>query len=153
MRAYVLKILPPIWFLLFLAAGLTAHYFFPITRVFNIWIPTWSLIIGALVVIAGFALSNYASSIFAREKTEILPTSPSNKALVTEGPFMYSRNPMYLGMVVGLLGAAFALGTLPMFIAALADFLILNFFFIPFEEEKMERQFGDAYREYKNKVR
>jgi hypothetical protein len=43
---------------------------------------------------------------------------------------------MYVGMVLGLLGIAVHVGTLPFYLAALAQFCILNFGFIPFEEEK-----------------
>ncbi len=153
MRDIVLKVLPPIWFAGLVAVAFAAQYLFPVLRVFELYVPLYSQGIGFLVAIAGFALANYASSVFAIEKTEILPTSPANRVLVTRGPFRYTRNPMYLGMVITILGIAIAFGTLPMFIAVLLYFMVLNFFFIPFEEEKMERQFGQQYRDYKDRVR
>jgi protein-S-isoprenylcysteine O-methyltransferase Ste14 len=148
----MLKILPPIWFFLFLIAALCLHFFIPDTHVFNI-ATTLVKIIGALVFVTGMALSMQGSKQFAENKTEILPTSPTNRVLVTNGLFKYSRNPMYLGMVTSLLGAAFFSGTLPMFLAALAQFLVLNTFFIPFEEAKLTRIFGDQYVAYQKSAR
>ena len=73
--------------------------------------------------------------------------------LVTSGPFRYTRNPMYLGILVAITGIAFIVGTLASFCAVVVFFLFVNFVSIPYEEEKMERQFGDDYRAYKAKVR
>lgn len=149
MRSALLKIVPPIWFFGFLILGVAFHYLFPALRTFD-FSSVWA---GAVLFGAGFALSLYASSIFSQEKTEILPTSPTNRVLITRGPFRFSRNPMYLGMVVALLGVALFFGSLPLFLVPVAHFLVLNFVFIPFEEEKMERQFGEQYRAYKVQVR
>jgi protein-S-isoprenylcysteine O-methyltransferase Ste14 len=149
----MIKIYPPVWFLSFLALGLLAHFFVPATRVFDMSIPLLDAILSAALIIMGFGLSLRASNLFAIEKTEIRPTSPQNRVLITYGPYKISRNPMYLGMVLILLGVGFAIGTLPMFVAALADFLVLNFVFIPFQEAKMARQFGPEYEAYKKSVR
>jgi len=106
-----------------------------------------------VIFLFGFFFALYGNRQFAREGTEIDPLSPGNRALVTRGAFSFSRNPMYVGMVLGLLGIAIYFGTLPFFVAAAAQFCILNYGFIPLEEEKMERQFGDEYRAYCKRVR
>lgn len=147
--SYFLKILPPIWYFLFLIAGFLVHFYIPTARVFTFPYP----IVGIVLLIAGQAISMYASALFAKEKTEILPTSETNRKLVTYGPFNYSRNPMYVGMVLSMLGIAVWVGTLPMFVAAVLDFCILNFVFIPFEEAKLSRIFGASYEAYRAKVR
>lgn len=149
----VLKILPPIWFATFLALGLLAHFFVPATHIFRVSFPYVSIALGAAVFCVGFFLSQWASKIFAEEKTEILPTSPANRAFVTRGPFRFSRNPMYLGITLMLVGIAIMLGTAPMFVSAALFFAVMNFTFIPFEEEKMGRQFGDAFTGYTQRVR
>jgi protein-S-isoprenylcysteine O-methyltransferase Ste14 len=149
----LLKILPPIWYLLFLGAALVAHFYFPASHVFDFSDSIWFAVVGGAVFLGSFALTLNASRIFAIEKTEILPTSETNKTLVTYGPYKRTRNPMYLGMVLSLIGVAIWLGTLPMFLAAFADFLVLNFVFIPFEEAKMARQFGASFEAYKKSVR
>lgn len=141
------------WFFLFLAIALLSHFFVPATHVFDISDMVLGKVVGVILFVIGMGLSLQASKIFAEENTEILPTSPTNRVLVTRGPFRFSRNPMYLGMVLSLLGIGFFMGTLPVFFAALAQCIVLNFFFIPFEEQKMERQFGEQYIAYRNSVR
>jgi protein-S-isoprenylcysteine O-methyltransferase Ste14 len=51
------------------------------------------------------------------------------------------------------LGIAFYAGTLPFFAIPVLMFLICNFFFIPFEEAKMQRQFSNQYTDYLHRVR
>ncbi len=70
----------------------------------------------------------------------------TNRALVTEGPYQFTRNPMYLGLVILSLGVAIWVGAWPMFLAPIAVFATANWVHIPFEEDKMRRQFGADYR-------
>ena len=95
----------------------------------------------------------WAFVLFRREDTEINPTSPANRKLVTRGPYQFTRNPMYLGLVTLSLGIAVWIGAWPMFIAPLAVFATVNWVHIPFEEAKMRRQFGAAYDDYVARVR
>jgi hypothetical protein len=97
----------------------------------------------ALVAIA-FIPPVWAAGLFRREGTEINPTSPTNRALVTRGPYRFTRNPMYLGLITFALGVAVWVGAWPMFLAPIAVFATTNFVHIPFEEAKMRRQFGAA---------
>ena len=84
--------------------------------------------------------------LFRREGTEINPTSPANRKLVTSGPYSFTRNPMYLGLTIISLGVAFWVGRWPMFLAPIMTFATANWAHIPFEEEKMHRQFADRIR-------
>jgi protein-S-isoprenylcysteine O-methyltransferase Ste14 len=145
----LLKIVPPLWLLMFLIAGLAVHFFVPSTRAFDIAYP----IIGVVLIAAGGALAMHGSALFSKEKTEILPTSATNRVLITYGAYAYSRNPMYLGMVLSIVGVAIWVGSLPLFIATILYFCVLNFSFIPFEEAKMSRIFGKEYDTYRHKVR
>ena len=149
----MIKILPPIWFFVFLIIALVLHFSFPGTHAFNFSDLLVFKILGIIIFIIGMSFSLQASKQFKEENTEILPTSPTNRVLITKGAYKYSRNPMYLGMVLSIVGIGVYVGTLPLFIAALAHFMVLNFFFIPFEEEKMERQFGEEFVRYKAVVR
>jgi len=102
---------------------------------------------GTAVIALGLAFSAWGILTFRGVGTEVQPSSPTNKALVTYGPYALTRNPMYVGMVTITLGVALLVG------APALLFLLDNFIIIPFEEAKMERQFGDAYRAYKARVR
>ena len=100
-----------------------------------------------------FIGSLWAFVLFHRESTEIYPTSPTNRKLITSGPYQFTRNPMYLGLVILTLGVALWVGAWPMFIAPVAIFATANWVHVPFEEAKMRRQFGATYEDYVERVR
>jgi protein-S-isoprenylcysteine O-methyltransferase Ste14 len=60
---------------------------------------------------------------------------------------------MYLGMASMLFGVAVVLGTLVAFVFPVVFVALIDFFIIPGEEQKLEKIFGEPYREYKNNVR
>ena len=72
---------------------------------------------------------------------------------IKEGLYKYSRNPMYLGMVMLLLGIAIYLGNLASLISPILFFVVMDRMFVPYEEKKMENTFGEAYLDYKKQVR
>lgn len=109
--------------------------------------------VGLIVVGAALALLLWAILQFRFAQTQLLPTSETNNALVTSGVFALTRNPMYLAMTVFCLGGALWFGRLPMLLAPLLMFAIANWVFIPFEEAKMRRQFGEAFDAYCRRVR
>ena len=147
------RVVPPIWMLIAIVSGLMVHYFHPNARVFDISYPPVSTLVALALLALGQVLLLRASYLFAKEQTEILPASEANRALLTMGPYRYTRNPMYLGLVVSVLAIAIYIGTLPLFVSAVALFCLLNFIFIPFEEQKMRHQFGDAFEIYTKQVR
>jgi protein-S-isoprenylcysteine O-methyltransferase Ste14 len=90
---------------------------------------------------------------FRRQSTQLSVNSDTNDKLVTNGPFRFTRNPMYLGLIILSLGVAVASGTLPIFAVPVLVFATVNWFHIPFEEAKMHRQFGVAFDDYVRRVR
>ena len=145
----MVKLPPPVWaFLYLIAAGaLSGTYHW--RRLIDLRIVWLSV---ALVAI-GFAIAFWAISLFRLEGTELNPTSETNKSLVMRGPYRFTRNPMYLGLVVLTLGVAFGVGSLPMFAVPVLLFTTANWVHIPFEEAKMRRQFGTAFGAYASQVR
>ena len=145
----MLKLPPPIWALVYvlIAAAIS-------------WSLGWPKFPGLPLAPLGIALVAvawippvWAIVLFRREGTEVNPTSPANRTLVTSGPYRFTRNPMYLGLVIVTLGIAVWVGAWPMFIAPIAVFATANWIHIPFEEDKMRRQFGATYDGYARRVR
>mgnify|MGYP001812509865 CR=1 FL=1 len=102
---------------------------------------------GAVIGIAGVIE-------FRRAQTTVNPLRPyAAGSLVVTGVFAWTRNPMYLGLALGLLGWSLWLGNfaavalLPVFVAYLSRFQIFP------EEEVLERHFGTEFTEYRNRVR
>ena len=94
----------------------------------------------------------WADNLFKKVGTEV-NSFDKPTILVTEGLFRISRHPMYLGFVVLLIGVAIMLGSLTGFLAPVAMFITLATIFIPFEEKGCEETFGQAYLDYKRRVR
>jgi len=107
---------------------------------------------GAIVLIGGIAVAVVASRQFAVVGTNIVPLTRSS-SLVTNGAFALTRNPMYVGMVLVLIGTALLLNRPWPWLVPCAFTAVLYFRFIRHEEALMAQTFGDAYLQYKQRVR
>lgn len=102
---------------------------------------------GLLVILAGVVS-------FQRAKTTVNPLKPeSATALVTSGVYRYTRNPMYLGMLLLLVGWAAYLSAPAALIGALAFWLYIGRFQIRPEEQALAALFGPAFSDYASQVR
>ncbi|MCX5565809.1 isoprenylcysteine carboxylmethyltransferase family protein [Alcaligenes faecalis subsp. phenolicus] len=108
----------------------------------------------ASIGMLGFIISLVGVVSFRRADTTIDPSKPSQaSALVSSGVYRYSRNPMYLGVLLMLVGWAIYLGNVlsifctPVFIAYITRFQIMP------EERLLQEKFGAAFLSYKNSVR
>jgi protein-S-isoprenylcysteine O-methyltransferase Ste14 len=91
---------------------------------------------------------------FARAKTTVNPLRPERaSALVTGGVFRFSRNPMYLGMALVLLGWAVALSSAASLLALAAAVWYLDRFQIQPEERVLRAHFGEAFEAYCRRTR
>ena len=111
----------------------------------------WPLI-GLVPALIGFSLAVRGSRQFAQVETNIVPFTAAS-SLVTTGVFRYSRNPMYLGMVLFLAGTALLLNHMALWLIVVAFSLWLRLAFIGKEEQQMVHTFGDKYLAYRAKVR
>src|SRR5262245_315977 len=138
------RVIPPIYFLAALLAAGGLHAYLPVAKV----IPAPFNLVGAAVVAAGLAVTLWAAGLFRVAGTPVRPFEPST-ALVTTGVYRYTRNPMYLGMVLVLVGVAVLLGTLTAFLPVpLFAWQIQRKFIVP-EETFLEGIFGQPYLDYK----
>ena len=111
-------------------------------------------IFGSFMIISGLIIILSAIILFKKYQTTITPLNPSNATkLITDGIYKFSRNPMYLGLLLVLLGISTILNPIgglfliPLFI------LYLNFFQIIPEENAMVDLFKDEFLDYKKNVR
>jgi protein-S-isoprenylcysteine O-methyltransferase Ste14 len=127
---------------------LTLHATIPIRRVVvGPW--RWT---GLALLGGGVAVVLRVAAMFRRAGTTIRPFETSS-ALVERGPFRLSRNPIYLGMVVFLLGVALLAGSLSPFLVIPVFAWILDRRFIRAEEAVLAKTFGPAYDTYRGRVR
>ncbi len=136
------------YFIILLILSIWLNFVFPIwTVLYAPYTYFWIIIIGF-----GIVIGLWSRSLFLKSKTTLSPYE-SPTSLETSGPFHISRNPMYLGMAAILLGIAILLGTLVTFTFPALFIIIIETLLIPDEERKLEKIFGEQYKEYNNKVR
>jgi protein-S-isoprenylcysteine O-methyltransferase Ste14 len=141
-------VFPPLLYLAGLGIGLALELAFPIDGP-----PTAVRIAVALAGVAASALLDVgAMRRFERAGTEVIPFKPTS-ALVTDGPYRITRNPMYVGMACLYVAIAvgfsliWALFLLPLVLIAVDRLVIAK------EEPYLERLFGEPYLDYKRRVR
>lgn len=109
-------------------------------------------LLGIIFIVLGLGITIKISRKFSAVDTEI-HTFKTPRKLVINGLFKYSRNPIYTGFLIALIGVSILLGNLSSIIGVLLFFFAANFWYIPFEENQLEKEFGKQYSEYKNSVR
>ena len=110
------------------------------------------IIFGLGLIGLGFLLAFNSIARFIRAKTGVVPFSEST-TLITEGFYKYTRNPMYVGMLLILVGWGVYLGNIASFIMLPVFILYMNRFQIMPEETFMAEKVGSAYQQYKKSVR
>lgn len=102
--------------------------------------------------VLGVGLLAAGSGLFRRLGTNIR-TFDEPGVLVTDGPFRFSRNPMYLGFSLVLVGLALGTGHATPLVIPMAFFLVASLWYVPFEERAMQAKFGSAYDQYRRTTR
>ena len=110
----------------------------------------WAL--GGLLVVSGLALLATFNLSFNRSGTAVEPWKPTT-AIVTSGPYGFTRNPAYLGMALVYVGIAFLAGAPWALVPLPLVLLVINNGVILREERYLERKFGSEYLDYKGRVR
>jgi protein-S-isoprenylcysteine O-methyltransferase Ste14 len=142
------KIIPPVYFVAAIAGSVGLHFILPLA----VLVPSPLNLAGGVLIVAGLGITLWAAGLFRRARTPVVPFTQST-ALVTDGIYRWTRNPMYLGLMVALLGLAVLLGTLGAFLPIpLFVWQIRRKFVLP-EEAFLEGIFGGRYLEYKARVR
>jgi len=107
---------------------------------------------GAALGVCGFVLIGMGASRFVAAGTNIPPDLPTT-ALVVDGIYGRTRNPLYLGATLVYVGLSVAAGSLWSIVLVVPFLWVINVGVIAREERYLERKFGDVYRAYKRRVR
>ena len=140
--------IPPLYFALAIVGMVLLHRWLPIVDLID---PPWSRI-GWLFVAGGVAIAAWGRWCFSRAGTNVVPFTPSS-ALVTDGPFRFTRNPMYLGMMLLLFGGFLIMGSVGSLLVLPIFFWRIQKRFVLREEDHMAEHFGDDYAAFKRRVR
>ena len=140
---------PPIAWALAVLAGLALNWFMPLPIVPAAVLGGW---LGALLFALALALFVWAIATMTRGGSNV-PTNLPTTTIVDTGPYRFTRNPIYLAMVLGLIGLAIAFNTLWLLLVPVPFALVIRYGVIAREEAYLERKFGDVYRRYRSRVR
>ena len=139
---------PPVLLLVLIVLGFGANWFAPAE-----FLPaTWALPLGLPAVVMSFALSIWSVRTMRNEGASV-PTGEPTDLIVIRGPYRLSRNPIYLSMVLLLVGIGLWANSGWFLLLALVDAVLLNQGVIGPEERYLESKFGDAYLSYARQVR
>ncbi len=111
----------------------------------------WTLT-GIVPIAIGSWLNLVADQVFKKRQTTVKPFEESS-TLVTDSVFRLTRNPMYLGMILILLGEALLLGSAPPFLVVLITAVFFDRAYIKPEEHILAATFGEEFDAYRSRVR
>jgi len=140
---------PPIAWILALAAGVAAAWLYPLRFVLASVPGVW---VGGAIFAIALALAIWAIVTIRQAGTQVETYKPTT-AIVANGPYRFTRNPIYLAMVLGLIGLAIAFDSLWILATLVLFYLVIRYGVVAREEAYLERKFGDVYLGYKSRVR
>jgi len=139
---------PPIAWAVAVLAGLALNWLMPLPFI-PVAVPAGWL--GAMVFALALALFAWAIATITWAGTNV-PTSLPTTTIVDTGPYRFTRNPIYVGMVLGLIGLAIAVNSLWLLLTLVPFALVIRYGVVAREEAYLERKFGDVYRRYRTRV-
>ncbi len=142
------NIMPTSWLLISIIIMIVFHLLAPaMTIISSLW-----RLLGIIPIVIGLVVNLMADKEFHLAKTTVKPFEESS-ALITRAAFSFSRNPMYLGFTLILLGIAILLGSLSPYIVIPIFVILLDRVFISEEELMLADKFGAEWEIYKQKTR
>lgn len=137
---------PPILALIFIGLALLLGWLIPIA------LPAFVEWIGLGLILIGLVLAFGAFNEFRKAHTTLDPHG-SVKALVTQGIYQFTRNPIYLGFLLMVIGFPLNSGSYSGLVVAPFFMVTMNRLVIEKEEAYLEKKFGEAYTGYRSRVR
>lgn len=146
-RAHVIAP-PPLIFAIAIGVGITIGLYWPETPLQIAMAP----VSGGLMILVGLLLGWVCLRHMRAAETSPNPYTATT-AIIYSGPYRFSRNPMYLALVIIQLGIALALGNLWIVLTLPGAVLVMNYGVIAREEAYLEQKFGAPYQDYLRRVR
>jgi protein-S-isoprenylcysteine O-methyltransferase Ste14 len=140
---------PPLAWGLAVIAGLALNWLVPLPFLPADLPAGWP---GTAVVVLALALVVWAIVTMTKAGSNV-PTNRPTTTIVGSGPYRFTRNPIYLGMFLGLIGLTIAFDTLWLLVMLVLFALVIRYGVVAREEAYLERKFGDVYRAYRLRVR
>jgi protein-S-isoprenylcysteine O-methyltransferase Ste14 len=141
-------IFPPLLFVICVVGGAIGTFSCPYRLPLSPWIRG---LFGALAV-GAIAFAMWGKRTMKAAGTNVRPDQPA-LAIVSHGPFAFSRNPLYLSLIALFTAIGLALASPAFLLLVVPLVLVLHFGVVLREERYLDAKFGDAYREYKARVR
>jgi len=142
------KITPPTYLLIAIFLIVILRFTLPVMTL----IPAPWTLFGVIPLVFGIVINVQADQLFHEVDTPVFPFDKPS-VLVICGPYRYTRNPMYLGFTLILLGVSILAGSLMPFVVVLAFALLMDRLFIQMEERKLATAFGVQWEAYKRQTR
>jgi len=139
---------PPFIYGLPWLVGLGLHFLFPV----HLLAPGRPHVIGGVLIVLGIALAVWGRRAMAHAGTDPNPMHPAT-ALVVDGPFRFTRNPLYVSLTLFYLGLTVAVNALWPLVFLPVVLLVMQRGVVEREERYLEGKFGEAYRAYRARVR
>ena len=141
-------VIPPLLYLGAVAAGLLLEWLAPLG-----WrAAPLTRAAGIGLVAAGLALAGWARRTFRRLGTDVHPRRPTT-ALAWDGPYRFTRNPMYVGLTAGYVGLALATSSIWTALLLIPVAILMHWGVVRREERYLDAKFGESYRAFRSRVR
>ncbi len=139
---------PPLIYGGFLLIGFVIDYFWPIPVLPD----NFQYALGGVLIVLALAIIFPAFNMFRKAGTAVRPDRPTT-AIITSGPYRFTRNPLYLALTLIYAGIAIAADSIWVLLLLIPVLLIMNRGVIGREEKYLDGKFGEEYRRYKKTVR